>query len=376
MKVLYDAQIFRQQRYGGISRYFCELAPRVHAAADAQALILAPRYRNAYLRELPADLRVGWHSSSEGRASWLHKMAMRATETFTAARFKPDVVHETYFFGPTVKAPQAKRVLTVYDMIHERFPQRFAPNNPDARAKREAARRADHVICISECTRRDVVEILGLPPSRVTVTYLSTSLRPPAAMPALPSTGGRPYVLYVGDRGGYKNFAAVLQALHMSTQLHDVQLLCYGGGALQTDEWALIDSLKLPRSRITHCGGDDSLLAALYANALCLVYPSLYEGFGLPPLEAMNCGCPVVCSNGGSLPEVTGQACASFDPGDTQALCAALESVALSESRRTELRAQGAVQAQRFSWDRCAAETLAVYRGLTAPATEHSKGAA
>lgn len=376
MKVLYDAQIFRQQRYGGISRYFCELAPRVHAAADTQALILAPRYRNAYLRELPADVRVGWHAPTDSRASWLQKLAMRATEKFTAARFKPDVVHETYFFGPTVKAPQARRVLTVYDMIHERFPQRFATENPDARAKREAAKRADHVICISECTRRDVIEILGLPPHKVTVTYLSSSLRPPAVLPALPDTGGRPYLLYVGDRGGYKNFSAVLQALHQSTQLNDVQLLCYGGGELKADEWALIDSLKLPRHRITHCGGGDDLLAALYTQALCLVYPSLYEGFGLPPLEAMNCGCPVVCSNGGSLPEVTGDACASFDPGNVEALCAALESVALHDGRRAELKAQGALQAQRFSWDRCAAETLAVYRGLMAPAGKPGNGVA
>jgi glycosyltransferase involved in cell wall biosynthesis len=194
-------------------------------------------------------------------------------------------------------------------------------------------------------------------------------------MPALPETAGRPYVLYVGDRGGYKNFTAVLQALHISTRMNDVQLLCYGGGGMQPEEWALIDGLKLPRNRITHCSGDDSLLAALYANALCLVYPSLYEGFGLPPLEAMNCGCPVVCSTGGSLREVTGQACASFDPADNQALCAALESVVLSESRRTELKAQGHVQAQRFSWDRCAAETLAVYRGFTSPASEPTKGA-
>jgi len=366
VKVLYDAQIFRQQRYGGISRYFCELAPRINAAADARALILAPRYRNAYLHELPSDVRVGWYSERISRPGWLHKMTMRATERLTTATFRPDVVHETYYFGPTVKAPRACRVLTVYDMIHERFPQRFAANNPDARAKRAAAQRADHVICISECTRRDVIDILGLPPSKVTVTYLSSSLRPPAVLPPLPDTGGRPYLLYVGDRGGYKNFKGLLHALQGSTSLNDVQLVCYGGGALQADEWALVDALKLPRDRITHCGGGDAMLAALYASALCLVYPSLYEGFGLPPLEAMHCGCPVVCSNGGSLPEVTGEACADFDPNDAEAMRQAIESVALSETRRIHLRAQGLAQAQRFSWDRCASETLAVYRGLVA----------
>ncbi len=375
MKVLYDAQIFRQQRYGGISRYFCELAPRINAAADARALIVAPRYCNAYLRDLPPDLRVGWYSHRTSRPSWPHKLVMRATERLATATFRPDVVHETYFFGPTVKAPQARRVLTVYDMIHERFPQRFAAQNPDARAKRAAAQRADHVICISESTRRDVIDILGLPSSKVTVTHLSSSLRPPAVLPALPNMGGRPYLLYVGDRGGYKNFDGLLQALRSSSILTDVQLVCYGGGALQAKEWDRFDAMKLPRDRITHCGGGDEMLAALYASALCLVYPSLYEGFGLPPLEAMNCGCPVVCSTGGSLPEVTGEACASFDPNDAEAMRQAIESVALSETRRTELRAQGFKQAQRFSWDRCASETLAVYRSLVASIPASTSGA-
>lgn len=364
MKVLYDAQIFRQQRYGGISRYFCEIAPRINAAPDTQARILAPRYQNAYLREIDPAVRVGWYSRRTSRPLWLHKMAMRATERLTTALFRPDVVHETYFFGPTVKAPQACRVLTIYDMIHERFPQLFAADNPDSRAKRAAALRADHVICISECTRRDVIELLGLPPSKVTVTYLSASLRPPPVLPPLPDLGGRPYLLYVGDRGGYKNFSGLLQALQGSTLLQDMQLVCYGGGAMKPQEWAQIDELRLARERVIHCGGDDATLAALYAGARCFVCPSKYEGFGLPPLEAMHCGCPVVCSTGGSLPEVTGRACVPFDPDDIDAMRHAIESVSLSDNRRATLRALGYEQTRRFSWDRCAAETLDVYRGL------------
>lgn len=372
MKVLFDGQIFRQQRYGGISRYFCELAPRLQAMPGMQARILAPRYQNAYLRELQgqdAQVRVGWYSRRTSKPWWGHQLAMRATERLAAATFKPDVVHETYFFGPTVQAPQARRVLTIYDMIHERFPQQFAAHNPDAQAKRAAALRADHVICISECTRRDVIDILGLAPDKVTVTYLSASLRPPAAgwsalPPPVAALGGRPYLLYVGDRGGYKNFKGLLKALQASTLLHDMQLVCYGGGAMKAEEWDLVDACQLPRQRVTPCSGDDATLAALYAGARCFVCPSLYEGFGLPPLEAMHSGCPVVCSTGGSLPEVSGEACAPFDPNDFDAMREAIESVALSDSRRASLVALGHAQAQRFSWDRCAAETRAVYEKL------------
>ena len=372
MKVLFDAQIFRQQRYGGISRYFCELAPRLNAQPGVQARILAPRFQNAYLHELQgsdAQVRVGWYSRRTSKPWWGHKLAMRATEGFTAATFKPDVVHETYFFGPTVRAPQARRVLTIYDMIHERLPQHFAAGNPDAQAKRAAALRADHVVCISECTRRDVIDILGLPPSKVTVTYLSASLRPPVGAaaglpPPVAALGGKPYLLYVGDRGGYKNFNGLLKALQGSAALRDMQLVCYGGGNMKAEDWAQVDACQLPRERITHCGGDDTTLAALYAAARCFICPSLYEGFGLPPLEAMHCSCPVVCSTGGSLPEVTGNACAPFEPNDFDAMREAIESVALSDSRRASLVALGHAQAQRFSWDRCATETLAIYKRL------------
>jgi glycosyltransferase involved in cell wall biosynthesis len=368
MKVLYDGQIFRQQRYGGISRYFSELVPRVHAAAGVQALVVAPRHRNAYLQALPATLQCGWYKDRIGRPRGLQKLAMRATERFVAWRFAPDIVHETYFFGPVITAPRALRVLTIYDMIHERFPERFAADNPDARAKRASALRADHVLCISECTRRDVIELLGLPEHKVTVTYLSTSLQPPAVPAPLPDIGGRPFVLYVGDRGGYKNFEGLLRALRGSIVLNDAQLVCYGGGQFTADDWAAVQSQQLPRECISWCNGGDDTLVTLYAHALCLVVPSLYEGFGLPPLEAMQCGCPVVCSTGGSLPEVTGDACASFDPNDSDALRTALESVVLSESRRQTLRALGLQQAQRFSWQRCADETVAVYRQLVAGA--------
>lgn len=368
LNILYDAQIFRQQRYGGISRYFCELAPRVARAEGAAACILAPRHRNAYLRDVRSEVVVGWYSGRTSRPSWPHALAMQATQHFTVARFKPDIVHETYFFGPQLQAPRALRVLTIYDMIHERFPTLFQADNRDAKAKREAALRADHVLCISESTRRDVMNILGLPASKLTVTHLSASLRP-TAVDGPSGTKERPYLLYVGERGGYKNFQGLLAAMRGSALLAELQLLCFGGGPLNEDEWAAVDRLGLQRTRITQRGGDDTTLAALYAGALCFVYPSLYEGFGIPPLEAMQCGCPVACSNTSSIPEVVGEACVYFDPAQPDSIRHALEQVVGSETLRAELRARGHRQAQNYSWDRCAETTLKVYRGLLGAGT-------
>jgi glycosyltransferase involved in cell wall biosynthesis len=162
-------------------------------------------------------------------------------------------------------------------------------------------------------------------------------------------------VLFVGDRGGYKNFAGLVEALR-APALEDIQLVCYGGGPFRKGE-------TLPR-RALHLSGSDELLAQLYRQAAALVYPSVYEGFGLPALEAMACHCPVVCSNAGSLPEIVGTAAELFDPRDPAAIADAVERVLTSSGRAQELRTRGAERAKQFTWERCAMETRQVYRRL------------
>lgn len=361
MIVLYDAQIFRQQSYGGISRYFCELAARLAHDASVTARILAPHHRNAYLSALPAPLVIGWPSSRWKRLGKLSRLAARIVERRTTARLQPDVIHETYFWGPLLRHPKALRVLTVYDMIHERFASRFSPDDPTAEAKRRAVARADHVICISESTRRDLVQTLRVPESKVSVIYLSANLDPP---PSPIASDDAPYLLYVGERGGYKNFLGLVTAVGASTHLRDVRIACFGGGALVAAEWEAIDRAGVARERIVHRSGDDAELARQYGGALAFVYPSLYEGFGLPPLEAMACDCPVVCSDTSSIPEVVGDAGEYFDPTDLDSMREALERVIGSNELRQRLRERGREQRRRFSWDRCADETLALYRRL------------
>ena len=368
MRVLFDAQIFRQQRYGGISRYFCELATRLAADPVVFARIVAPHHRNEYLATLPQPLVLGWPSKRWKRLGKVSRWAGHLLERRAIARVQPDVIHETYYWGSPLRHPGAGRVLTVYDMIHERFPQHFAPDEPTAASKRRAVAEADHVICISHSTKRDLIDILRVPESKVSVTHLSANIQPP---PAPPPPDGAPYFLYVGDRGGYKNFLGVVEALGTSARLREFRLACFGGGELKAEEWAAIDRAGIARDRIVQHHGDDAALARLYAGALCLVYPSLYEGFGIPPLEAMRCDCPVACSNTSSIPEVVGDAAASFDPMDTESIRHALEDVAGSEGRRAQLVECGRARLQTFSWDRCAAETLAIYRQI-APGAAHA----
>lgn len=174
---------------------------------------------------------------------------------------------------------------------------------------------------------------------------------------------GRPYILYVGHRDGYKNFHTALLAYATSTRLAtEFDLVAFGGPAFSTDEQAMIASLSLRPSSVVRLGGSDTELARAYRHARALVYPSRYEGFGIPPLEAMSCGCVVACSNASSIPEVVGDAALSFDPNDIDAARQALEESCFSEDTRARLLARGAIRVRELTWDRCARETIAAYR--------------
>ena len=368
MRITFDHQIFGLQEYGGISRYFCELAARLQARPECAVTVLAGLHRNAYLRGAPVRVQGTFVRAvpHTGRARLL------ANELLTAAfvhAARPAIVHETYYGAAARRLPaRTRRVLTVYDMIHERHPESFPPGDPTAADKAAAVRRADHVVCISEATRADLVALLGVAPSRTSVVHLGLDHEAWAAAAAAAAPGPpgrRPYLLFVGQRGGYKNFALLLEAVAGRPALagtHDV--VCFGGGTLTADERGRARALGLAPERLVQLGGDDRRLAGLYRDAAAFVYPSRMEGFGLPPLEAMACGCPVVSSTGGSLAEVVGEAAERFDADDAADLAAALERVVASPERAAALRALGAARVRRFTWDRCANETLALYRRL------------
>ena len=179
----------------------------------------------------------------------------------------------------------------------------------------------------------------------------------------LPTRGT--FLLYVGNRGGYKNFLRLLEAYGTSPQLKmGYELICVGGGGFHADELKTMQALGLDSNQVMQLGGSDQLLARLYESASAFVFPSLYEGFGIPPLEAMSHDCPVVCSNTSSIPEVVGDAGEYFNPEDIENMRAAIERVVTSDSLRKLLIAKGRARLQFFSWDRCAAETLEVYSKL------------
>lgn len=170
----------------------------------------------------------------------------------------------------------------------------------------------------------------------------------------------RPFALFVGQRDGYKNFSLALRALEY---LPDLTLHCVGGGSLQPEELACIS--EGTRARVRHLGFvDDMQLNLLYNRAHCLIYPSAYEGFGIPVLEAMRAGCPVVGVKCKAVEEVAGQALIlSEDSSDPVALATAIERL-YELGTRERLKALGMTRSHEFSWDRCFEQTVAIYRNI------------
>jgi glycosyltransferase involved in cell wall biosynthesis len=362
--VVYDHQIFSHQEFGGVSRYFCELAGRVQGSSAWRARVIAPLHYNRYLAESDVPT-VGIYAPLA--FAKLAKVYALFNDLICPPLLKltgSDLLHQTYY-GAKAETGRGPFVITVYDMIHELLPQYFSAEDPIPRLKRKLIETADHIICISRRTADDLIAILGVPPAKISVTHLAFSeifAAPPAAGGGPMSHDGRPYLLYVGKRDGYKNFSRVFDAYSSSAHLcGKFDLIAFGGGAFTSQELARFAGSGRRPNSIRHLSGDDAALARLYAGARAFVYPSEYEGFGIPPLEAMACGCAVVCSNTSSIPEVVGQAGEYFDPTNVESMRAALEKVAFDEARHDELVSAGRLRSRLFSWDRCAAETMAVY---------------
>ena len=362
MRIVYDHQIFTTQEYGGVSRYFFELADNIAKVQEADVRIVSPLYVNSYLKSASLPLQItGTKVPAIRRTGRLYRALNRALARPLARHYHPDLVHETYYSSLAMAPKGCKVVLTVFDMIHERFGDYFAPHDITSKDKAAAVKRADHVICISEHTRQDLMSILGVPPEKMSVIHLGFSLSKTA--PQLVQGNSRPFLLHVGGRGGYKNFEGLLKAYAATSGLQqNYDLIAFGGGPFTTHESELIRLLGIPAEKIRYMTGDDAVLGGLYRRAAVFVYPSLYEGFGIPPLEAMSFDCPVVCSNASSIPEVVGDAAILVDPALPELMGRAIEAALFDSLTRLSLIERGRERLKRFSWEVCARQTMDVYR--------------
>jgi len=378
MKILYDFQAFSIQRFGGVSRYFYELMNHFGEDPDLRWELPIRCSDNEYLPNLKKmdgraegvtgpcqDFLKGLNFRGKRRLyQWKNRPL--AIERIRAGEY--DIFHPTFYDDYFLNyLPDKPFVLTIHDMIHEVYPEFFLPNDPTSNRKKMLVQKAARIIAISETTKRDLINIFKIPENKVTVIYHGNSLAADAKLTDSNLIKDLPvlYLLFIGARGGYKNFYFFLRAVSALLLANpELQVVC-AGRSFTAEENQFFKSLGLTDS-IKQYAVDDVRLAYLYQNAMAFVFPSLYEGFGLPVLEAFSRGCPVIMSTGGSLPEIGGDAAVYFDPKNSGSIREAVSRVISDEDIRKGLIQKGKTRANNFSWEKTARMTKQVYADVLA----------
>jgi glycosyltransferase involved in cell wall biosynthesis len=291
---------------------------------------------------------------------------------FTVARMRATVLHEPHYVLPPLVT--CRSVVTIHDCIHLRFPQYLPTRGALAYARAQmgaAARRSDSILTVSEASKRDILEFFNVRPEKITVIpnaiderFLNEPTEEAVRLVAERYQLEGEFVLYVGNIKPHKNVERLVEAFHQARQsgLHTLRLVVIG------DELSKNASLRRAVHRynlhkhVRFLGFlPDETLSAVYRLASVFVFPSLYEGFGLPPLEAMACGTPVVTSNVSSLPEVTGDAALLVDPTSAEEIAAAITRVLTDPALRADLKARGLARARQFSWERSVRQIREIY---------------
>ena len=277
-----------------------------------------------------------------------------------------DILHNLFTTAPVLhRVPQ---ITTIHDLIYKRFPEAHAgPLSLGMSALVPlAARRSSRIIAVSKATRNDVVELLDVDPSKIDVIYEGPGSRPSAdpepedALRSRYSLGDAPIVLSVSAHRPHKNIERLIDAM---ARIEGPAILVIPGYETRWEKDLTAHTRRVGVSeRVRFLGWiSDDELEGLYEAAICLAFPSLAEGFGLPVLEAMMRGLPVACSDAASLPEVAGEAALYFDPLDTGAMAEAIATLLRDADFRERLAALGRERAAGFTWPRAAAETVACY---------------
>lgn len=360
MKIYYDYQILYNQKYGGISRYYFDLIRTIHQNHLAKTAIHCKFSANHYfagykeIRQTGAFLDI--KASCIRRPLRLYGHLVNQEITRRCAQ-KADIVHLTYYNPYALKLKGVKKVVTVYDMIEE-VKRQDSHLDFLIEYKKKCILEADHIIAISESTKSDILHLYpDIDEEKISVIYVGTSIQELDVTAAnLPDK----YILFVGKRDGYKNFHRLFKALKpLLLRDRDLSLLCVGGGCFTEEEDRMFGENK---RQVFQMDVDDVTLAAAYTKASCFVFPSLYEGFGLPTLEAFTCGCPAVISNTSSMPEVGGDAVLYFNPENEDEMRMQLEKVLNDNTLKSELIKKGRERVKLFSWETIAKQTVECYK--------------
>lgn len=354
MKLLFDDQTFTAQRFGGISRYFVELVKNF--PKDIECEISTQFSDNAYIGEIMPG--IGRLPQIPLRKD-IGKLVNRTVSRRAVKRSDFDLFHPTYYNPYFLKSLDKPFVLTVHDMIHERFAGSFRHDDPTAGYKRKLIDKAAAIIAISESTKRDLQEFYGVDENRITVIYHGKNklADTESTIAGLPER----YILFVGDRNRYKNFDGLVSAFaSLLGSCPGLHLVCTGR-PFSKYELELLSNKGIP-DLCHQYFVTDSQLRYLYTHAECFVFPSLFEGFGFPVLESFDAGCPLVVSNTSSLPEIARDGGIYFNPYDSDDIASKILQVIENPELKARMINKGHRIASEFSWERTAGLTASLYR--------------
>lgn len=351
MKIAFTGTIFFNQRVGGISRYYSMLAKNINQSCK----IFSPINKNNYLKDVSNQKKISFYVKKFPNNNFTKKIN-EILSNYLIKKYNPDIVHETYYSSNIANLQKYKNVVTIYDLIHEKFIQDY--NQQKLNEKKNIIQYVDHFICISNKTREDFIEYYNVPEEKVSVVYLGCDHFSKKKI-IISKTIDNPYLLFIGSRKKYKNFKVLLESLP-KLKIKNISLVCFGGEKFNKED------LQQNKSKvdIIHVNGNDDVLFNLITNALCFINPSLYEGFGIPNLEAMHLDCPIICSNTQVFKEICDNGALYFDPIDSESLANCIDMVIENNQLRADLKIRGKKRSEKFKWENCVNQTMNIYRKL------------
>ncbi len=362
MKVLYDFEIFTKQSFGGVSRYFYEILSGLAKQNNLDLSIFLGINCSGYKFDVLSDKisitqkRINYPKNLHLFFYYFNKLWFN--KTIKSNNY--DILHKTYY-SDVGQMGNYKIVSTIHDMTHELFPRYFSRNDGTSQLKLKCAKESDAVICVSSTTKNDLVNIFNIDPDKIKVIYHGITIK---NNNSTVRTIEKPYLLYVGQRWGYKNFNTLLSAYSQDINLNkNFLLVCFGGGKFNLSEKLFIKKNTL-EDKVIHLSGNDDLLVSLYKFADLFVYTSYYEGFGFPPLEAMECECPVLTSPGGSVKEVLGDSAFYFDPASAEDMYVKMNTLINDKELQKKLILSGKERVKQFTWKKSVLEHFKFYNEI------------
>lgn len=366
MRIMFDYQMIVLQRFGGISRYIYDL---VSAFSKQHEVIIPVLFPKSFYFEF----YFGKKTSAFALWRWNKILVYPLNKLYNIYKLlksKPDILHITYYNSyllPFISS-KTKLVVTAHDMIHEIYPNLFPFWDRTTNHKRKVFNKADLIIAISENTKRDLIKFFGINAEKISVIYHGNPFANRIVSEKF--TSEIPYFIFVGQRDRYKNFNTLINAIAPILIQNQCKLLCVGGKPFNEEENSSFEALGI-KSLVERKNFSDSELQSAYQNAICLIYPSEYEGFGIPILEAWASNCPIILSDASCFPEIAKDGALFFEPQNSEQLRLQIEKLLSDPSLRASLINKGQALLTQYTLQKTIDKTInAYYKTITTVTNE------